>query len=134
MVFSKIAQRIYSKNVTTDINLAKDSLAVHVPRVKDGNVLAAQYVLKELGLKTYGGKGYEWGTASVEKGMVAFQPVDVSADVVPNVTGMGARDAVYALSARGMTVRMKGRGKVVSQSVPSGSKVVKGRTVILELK
>ena len=89
VVFSKIAQRIYSKNVTTDINLAKDSLAVHVPRVKDGNVLAAQYVLKELGMKTDGGKGYEWGTVS---------------------------------------------GKVVSQSVPSGSKVVKGRTVILELK
>ena len=134
VVFSKIAQRIYSKNVTTDINLAKDSLAVHVPRVKNGNVLAAQYVLKELGMKTDGGKGYEWGTVSAEKGRVTFQPMDVSADVVPNVTGMGARDAVYALSTRGMTVRMKGKGKVVSQSVPSGSKVVKGRTVILELK
>lgn len=134
VVFSKIAQRIYSKNVTTDINLAKDSAAVHVPQVKAGNVLAAQYVLKELGLKTNGGEGYEWGTASVAQGGVEFQPVNVGADVVPNVVGMGARDAVYALSTRGMTVRMKGCGKVISQSVPSGSKVVKGRTVILKLK
>jgi beta-lactam-binding protein with PASTA domain len=32
-----------------------------------------------------------------------------------------------------MSVRMKGRGKVVGQSVASGSKVVKGQTITLEL-
>ena len=47
---------------------------------------------------------------------------------------MGAKDAVYALSSRGMNVRMRGRGKVTGQSVASGSKVVKGMTVTLELK
>lgn len=134
VVFSKIAQRIYSKNVTTDINLAKDSTAVFVPDVKKGNIIAAQYVLENLGLKTYGGNGCEWGLAEVGSNRVEFQPLKESDDIVPNVLGMGARDAVCMLSNRGMTVRMKGRGKVVSQSVSSGSKVVKGRTVILELK
>jgi len=132
-VFSKIAQRIYSKNVTTDINLAKDSTAVHVPDVKNGNVVAAQYVLHELGLKSEGGKGYEWGMASAGSKCVEFQPVKVSDNIVPNVLGMGAKDAVCALSNRGMKVRMRGRGKVVGQSVSSGSKVVKGQTVTLEL-
>lgn len=134
VVFSKIAQRIFSKNVTTDINLARDSDAVFVPSVKTGNVIAARYVLERLGLSGEGGKGYEWGTASAGDRCVTFQPVRMSADVVPNVQGMGARDAVCALSERGMRVRMKGRGKVVSQSVASGSKVVKGQTVMLELK
>ena len=132
-VFSKIAQRIYSKNVTTDINLAKDSTAVHVPDVKNGNVVSAQYVLHELGLKSEGGKGYEWGLASAGSSCVEFQPVKVSDNIVPNVLGMGARDAVCALSNRGMKVRMKGRGKVVGQSVSSGSKVTKGQTITLEL-
>ena len=132
-VFSKIAQRIYSKNVTTDINLAKDSTAVHVPDVKNGNVVSAQYVLRELGLKSTGGKGYEWGLASAGGSCVEFQPVKVNDNIVPNVMGMGAKDAVYALSSRGMRVRMKGRGKVIGQSVASGSKVVKGQTVTLEL-
>ena len=132
-VFSKIAQRIYSKNVTTDINLAKDSTAVHVPDVKNGNVVAAQYVLDQLGLKAEGGKGYEWGLASAGGSCVQFQPVKVSNDIIPNVMGMGARDAVCALSNRGLKVRMKGRGKVVGQSVASGSKVVKGQTITLEL-
>jgi cell division protein FtsI (penicillin-binding protein 3) len=132
-VFSKIAQRIYSKNVTTDINLAKDSTAVHVPDVKNGNVVSAQYVLRELGLKSAGGKGYEWGLASAGSSCVEFQPVKVNDNIVPNVMGMGAKDAVCALSNRGMRVRMKGRGKVVGQSVASGSKVVKGQTILLEL-
>ena len=133
-VFSKIAQRIYSKNVTTDINLAKDSTAVFVPGVKNGNVIAAQYVLDKLGVKSQGGKGYEWGLAAGGEECVVFEPVKVSDDIVPNVLGMGARDAVCALSNRGMKVRMTGRGKVTAQSVASGSKVVKGQVVNLELK
>ena len=133
VVFSKIAQRIYSKNVTTDINLAKDSLAVPVPDVKTGDVLAAKYVLDKLGVKSQGGQGYEWGTASINGAGVAFQPVKVGENDVPNVVGMGARDAAYVLSQHGLRVRMRGRGKVHSQSVPGGSKVVKGQTVWLEL-
>ena len=133
-MFSKIAQRIYSKNVTTDLNVAKDSLACMVPYVKDGNVVAARYVLNKLDLKSRGGKGYEWGKAVKGKNDVDFQPATVSENVVPNVLGMGAKDAVYAMSECGMRVRLKGRGRVSSQSVPSGSKVVKGKTVLLELK
>ena len=56
-VFSKVAQRIYSKNVTTDINLAKDSTAVYVPDVKNGNVMSAQYVLDKLGSEVTGRQG-----------------------------------------------------------------------------
>lgn len=132
-VFSKIAQRIYSKNVTTDLNRAKDSTAVFVPNVKNGNVMAAQYVLNQLGIKARGGNGYEWGTASTSAGTVDFNAIAQSNDRVPDVTGMGARDAVFALASRGMDVRMKGRGKVKSQSIAAGSKVVKGDRIVIEL-
>ncbi|MBQ0021865.1 MAG: transpeptidase family protein [Prevotellaceae bacterium] len=133
VVFSKIAQRIYSKIITTDLNRAKDSTAVFVPEVKDGNVIAAQYVLGELGLKAKGGLGYEWGKASIDGNNVGFQQVKISDNVVPNVYGMGARDAVFALETRGLRVRMRGKGKVKSQSIAAGAKIVKGQTVMLEL-
>lgn len=133
VVFSKIAQRIYSKNVTTDLNRAKDSTAIFVPEVKAGNVISAQYVLNELGLKSRGGQGYEWGKASVGNGNVDFQQVQMSDKTVPSVIGMGARDAIFALETRGLRVRMSGKGKVKSQSVSAGSKIVKGQTVMLEL-
>jgi cell division protein FtsI (penicillin-binding protein 3) len=133
-VFSKIAQRIYSKNVTTDINLAKDSTAVLVPQVKNGNVLAARYVLEQLGMKSRGGDGYEWGTASAGADCVEFQALKMDDNLVPDVLGMGAKDAVYALSSRGTNVRMRGKGRVALQSVAIGTKVVKGKTVSLVLK
>lgn len=131
-VFSKIAQKIYSKDVTTDINLAKDTAAVPVPSVKTGDVVAARYVLDELGLKSNGG-GYEWGTASTSGNSVNFQPLQTNDQTVPNVVGMGARDAAYVLGNAGLKVRMKGRGKVIRQSIASGSKVVKGQTVLIEM-
>lgn len=133
-VFSKIAQRIYSKNVTTDLNVAKDTMGAIVPDVKYGDVIAARYVLDKLGVEYSGGKGYEWGQAATGSNHVEFVPVKMNDNIVPNVVGMGARDAVCALTHRGLNVRMRGCGKVTAQSVPGGSKVVKGQIVTLALK
>lgn len=132
-VFSKIAQRVYSKNVTTNLNLAKDTTAVYVPDVKQGNVMSAKDVLDNLGIRSYGGHGYEWGLAKNTGVEIAFQQTKTEDNTVPNVKGMGARDAVYALSSRGMKVRLKGRGIVERQSVESGNKIVLGQTVTLDL-
>ena len=133
VVFSKIAQRVYSKIITTDLNRAKDSTAVFVPEVKTGDVISAQYVLNELGVKSKGGQGYEWGSASIDGNLVGFQQMKTDENIVPNVVGMGARDAAYVLGSRGLKVRIKGRGKVKSQSIAYGSKIVKGQSVTIEL-
>lgn len=53
---------------------------------------------------------------------------------VPNVNGLGAREAVALLEAQGLKVRIHGQGRVSRQSVAAGSKVVRGQEVILELK
>ena len=54
-------------------------------------------------------------------------------DIVPNVEGMGARDAVYLMEGRGIRVKLEGRGKVVSQSIPAGRKIKIGELCILKL-
>lgn len=53
---------------------------------------------------------------------------------VPNVSGLGAREAVALLEAQGLKVRIHGQGRVSRQSVAAGSKVVRGQEVTLELK
>ena len=53
---------------------------------------------------------------------------------VPDVTGMGARDAVYVLESRGVKVRIHGRGKVKTQSLPPGHKIRKGEACTLNLE
>ena len=61
------------------------------------------------------------------------KPTPVYAGVVPDVSGLGLKDAVYLLEKGGMHVTIKGRGKVVSQSVTPGTKIVKGQSIILQL-
>lgn len=55
-------------------------------------------------------------------------------EIMPSVIGMSASDAYYLLLNHGLTVYLKGRGEVVEQSKPSGSKILKGEQVLLYLK
>ena len=49
-----------------------------------------------------------------------------SKKVMPNIVGMGARDAVYLLEKHGVKVRIMGRGKVKEQSIKPGTALRKG--------
>jgi cell division protein FtsI (penicillin-binding protein 3) len=53
--------------------------------------------------------------------------------VVPSVTGMTLRDAIYLLENMGLKVVHSGRGRVITQSQPPGVKVSKGGRIILKL-
>ncbi len=53
---------------------------------------------------------------------------------VPDVIGMGAQKAVYALQRAGLRVRLRGTGSVSDQSIDPGTKNAKGKTITLTLK
>jgi cell division protein FtsI (penicillin-binding protein 3) len=53
--------------------------------------------------------------------------------IMPNVRGMGLKDALYLLENMGMKILVKGKGKIIVQSVAPGTILVKGVTVMLEL-
>lgn len=133
-VFSKISQRVYSKSLTTDLINAADSNSVFVPEVKTGEVDAAKVVLKELGIPMIGDVKHKYASASIVGKNVSFRRQYFTSTSVPDVKGMGARDAVYEMESRGITVRLKGRGKVVSQTLTPGTNAIKGKVVYLELK
>jgi cell division protein FtsI (penicillin-binding protein 3) len=52
---------------------------------------------------------------------------------MPNVKGMGLKDALYLLESMNVKVVAKGRGKVINQSIEAGSLLKKGTTVVIEL-
>ena len=131
-----------AQSLKLDVSDARDSLSVFVPDVKNGDLSAADYVLQYLGInarKTWdwrnpGGKPI-WGDAVNDGKSLTFTPeAKYAQDVVPDVTGMGARDAVYALERRGLKVRIYGRGKVKTQSLPPGHKIRKGEACSLDLE
>ncbi len=74
-----------------------------------------------------------WATVSANNYKTVVKSATVKKQLMPNVRGMGLKDALYLLENMGMKVVVKGKGKVMIQSVPPGEALVKGVTVILEL-
>ncbi len=140
-VFHEISEGIMAKKLKHSIQVACDSVSNPIPDVKPGNLLAADYVLKHLNVSTIGGwNGTRttgtpvWGTA--EKGHKAVRITkhgEMSNSIVPDVTGMGARDAVFLLENHGMKVSVVGRGKVKRQSVAPNTKVTKNMRITIEM-
>lgn len=58
-----------------------------------------------------------------EKGDVVSVKAKISSEKIPDLEGMGLRDAVYVLENLGLKVDTRGAGKVVKQSILPGSKI-----------
>ena len=54
-------------------------------------------------------------------------------NLVPNVKGMSAMDALSLLENFGLKVKLSGVGKVKKQSIRKGTRIVKGKTIVLTL-
>ena len=142
VVFHEIAEGIMAQDVKLDITDARDSISILIPDVKNGNLLAADYVLSHLGISSnkwwngsYANGNPIWGSVGHNGKNVQLAKLPVYNERhVPNVMGMGARDAVYLLESRGVKVRIEGRGKVVSQSLPVGHEIKKGEVCSLKME
>ena len=142
VVFHEIAEGIMAQDVKLDITDARDSISILIPDVKNGNLLAADYVLSHLGISSnkwwngsYANGNPIWGSVGHNGKNVQLAKLPVYNERhVPHVMGMGARDAVYLLESRGVKVRIEGRGKVVSQSLPAGHEIKKGEVCSLKME
>ena len=57
----------------------------------------------------------------------------LSKNIMPNVIGMGLKDAIYLLENAGLKVKVIGSGSVKKQSIRVGEKIFKGAMLTLEL-
>ena len=115
LVFHNIAEGVMAQNVKFRVDDAKEEYSVFTPDVKAGNESAANYVMANLGV-------------SAPTPKTAKTP----ANVVPDVKGMGARDAIFLMESRGIKVKVQGCGSVCEQSLMAGKVIKPG--MICELK
>lgn len=132
-VFSKVSQQVLSKHVTRDLVCLPDSGVIFAPNVKNGSTKATQRAMQSLGVRTFHENLGDWCSSSINDKSVTLSNRTVYEKSVPNVMGMGARDAVYALESKGLKVVVNGRGKVCRQSITAGSAINKGQTIELTL-
>lgn len=140
-VFSEIAQSVMAKGVFRPTSEASDSTSIFVPDVLNGNLDAARDVLVQLNIPLKAEWNTEadniepvaWGQARQTGNSVTLSPDKTLQTLVPDVKGMGARDAVFLLESRGLKVNLNGAGKVKSQNIAPQTHVVKGQTIRIEL-
>ena len=118
VVFHHIAEGVMAQNLKLSVDDARDEKSVLTPDVKNGSTTEADYVLNSLNIKQ----------------KPALTARKANRGTVPDVTGMGARDAVYALESIGVKTILKGRGKVKSQSIYSGTPIRQGMACELILE
>ena len=141
VVFHHIAEGIMAQDLKLNVQDARDKESILIPSAKTGNLLATDYVLNMLGFNVINGWGGAypfgnpiWGTVNQDGNKLTFKEEKINrVNLVPDVKGMGARDAVYLLEKHGIKTIVVGRGRVIEQSIAPNDKVQKGMKCTLRL-
>lgn len=134
-VFREIATKLYAgyiekKEISTYAVTKKDSSAYFYA----GYSSDIKNVYKTLNIDyTDSALQNNWSSVYASNYQPLMKPTAVRKQIVPNVKGMGLKDALYLLENIGLKVQVKGKGKVVTQSVAPGSAFGKGNTIVIEL-
>ena len=136
VVFKEISDKIYGRFIGTTnfakLNRVDTSLYNSVGMKND---LQSIFSFMNIAYRDSAKEGY-WRMAQMQNKAAAMNiPVNATAGskVMPNVLGMGLKDAVYLLENKGMAVEIRGRGRVVDQSLTAGLTFNKGQKIQLLL-
>lgn len=135
-VFKEIAERVMASHSMLPIkNYPFDSIRIIAPLVKKGNyeetkkaLTALQFPFQDINQLS------PWVDVKTDSIHLQLTKYGFARKTVPDVKGMGAKDAIYLLEKEGMKVSIMGCGKVVSQSVNPGTAIIKGRSIKLKLE
>lgn len=129
-VFKEIADKVYA---TRFFNTSQEP-DFSLPLVKKGDRDDTEHLLADLGVEYNRGVKDKWIEPSLDHDTLKLSKLELIENLVPNVMGMGLKDALFLLENSGLKVKVKGRGKVVSQSLRPGVRIVPGSNINIELR
>jgi len=140
-VFKDVAEKVYSTSleIHKEINAVQPEFALKAPEAKAGSFKDIMNVLAGLSIKAVAEPTKTaWVYPQIKDSTEVTLPIsrveiDLKKNVVPNLVGMVAQDALYLLENNGFHVRLKGSGVITKQSLEAGTRFTKGTTIELEL-
>ncbi|MFC2104839.1 penicillin-binding transpeptidase domain-containing protein [Bacteroidota bacterium] len=137
-VFKEIANKVYATNfeMHESLNLAraKHDNEVRIPYTKNSYKDELKFALTDLGIDVDDQEvGSDWVLTTKLDSCVKLSNRTITQNLMPNVKGMGVKDAVFILENLGLSVELQGRGTILKQSIAAGSRVSKGDLVLLEM-
>ena len=136
-IFEEIADKVYATSINIHDELEHQSeitSMTHIPVSKNGAQADLFTVFDGLKIPIESANpDNKWVITQTGSDRVKMDRRAVTENLVPNVKGMSAQDAVFILENVGLTVVLKGRGAIREQSIQPGERIVKGNRIILEL-
>lgn len=134
-VFKDIADNIYSRDINLHAPMEKKPVLAEgvFPTIRAGKQDELTMLSNELGVSNHSATEEEWIRATRNGSAVVWRKNAVVKDLVPDVTGMTFRDAVYLLEKSGLRVSYEGKGRVADQSLAPGTRISKGGRIYLRL-
>ncbi|MCK4852772.1 MAG: PASTA domain-containing protein, partial [Bacteroidales bacterium] len=133
-VFKEIADKVYATHLDIYQEIDAEVTEIRTPRIMYGSYEDLKWLCEDLDISIVSeSEAEQWVVSFREENGIRFAPRIIRENLVPNVTGMNARDAIYIIESLGMRVIIEGYGKVSKQSLAPGSRVTKGKEIILKL-
>jgi cell division protein FtsI (penicillin-binding protein 3) len=138
-VFKMIADKLYSRDrelhSNTNFNLTSYADKGGIPNAKNGDreILDRLFSSFNIPMSNVENAQTPYVSTLEERDHVVVEPIGGQRGYVPDVRGMGLRDAMYLLRKANLKVSVVGRGTVKKQSLSPSSEVKSGQTIIIEL-
>ena len=137
-VFKEIADKVYATNfeMHESLNLATNETMseVKIPYTKNSYKDELKFALTDLGINVNDEDVVsDWVLTTKLDSCVKLGNRMISDNLMPNVKGMGVKDAVFILENMGLSVELQGRGTILKQSIAPGIRISKGDLVVLEM-
>ncbi|TAF46205.1 MAG: PASTA domain-containing protein [Sphingobacteriales bacterium] len=133
-VFREVADHIFASDMDMlhYANIKQKTTSRCTPQAKQGYNKANNMVYNSFGIKTQLEK-LSTDDADSNSG-IAYKEVFKRRGIVPNVTGMGLKDALYVLGNSGLKPIISGSGQVTNQSILAGTPIIKGTKILIALQ
>lgn len=135
-VFKEIADKVYSTSLTWHKPLITNGKLVDLPRSKSGDLKGLTGIYDELKIPYRLKQEQDGGFVGIDSTVdneIPLSKRSIVKNIVPNVTNMGVKDAVFALENLGLKVVFRGKGFVKRQSLSPGERISQGQTIYLEM-
>ncbi len=138
-IFKEIADKVYAQSVEIHQSVGQNQQYASSDRPKNpvsknGYTKDLEKIFNELNVPyEFRSAGSTWAVTRTGDKKVEIYRRAFKKDLVPDVRGMNAQDAVFILENLGLYVEMKGSGAVKKQSLPPGEKYASGQKIELRL-
>jgi cell division protein FtsI (penicillin-binding protein 3) len=133
-VFRELANKVYATDPsfhTTSTGLLAENCKL--PGSKDGAQTDLIRLYETLEMPYEGIGSGDWVTVTTSDSTAVISTRNIASNRVPDVRGMGLRDALYLLENAGLKVKTLGMGTVRRQSLPPGADLKSNIAITIEL-